>query len=116
MSDSDEDFFLPSQKMKQIDLVSAKRVSAVKYFFVVSFNWNLMVANPFEIHVLESIRDFPDEWITGPLTTENRLRKVTINVLEGQYSLFCKVEKGSILVQFRLKLHMIYPINIDYRN
>lgn len=104
MSDSDEEFFLPTQLPPQVprnrlnEGVSVEKVvkkSVVEYFFLVVFNWNLMVGNPFELHVWEVIPDFPEEWILGPLTYDNRLQKLPINAFGGsQYSLFCKVEKG----------------------
>ena len=55
-----------------------------------------MVGNPFQMNVCEAINDFPVEWIKGPLKKAYRLKKLPINAFGGgQYSLFCKVQKGT---------------------
>lgn len=102
VSDSEEDFFLPTQlsppKKGVSDSTVGAKVSVVEYFFLVTFDWNLMEGNPFQMSVLEVIKDFPEEWIRGPLTKNCRLEKVAISVFGGgNYSLFCKVEKGGII-------------------
>lgn len=103
-SDSDEDIFLATQfspkvtYLKSVSEVSAVKMSVVDYFFLVVFDWNLMVGNPFQMYVWESIKDFPEEWIKGTLTMINRQKKIAIASFGGgNYSLFCKVEKGRIL-------------------
>lgn len=96
--DSETEFFTQNQipsKASVSDISRADKVSVVEYFFLVTFNWDLMVGNPFEINVAEVVNDFPESWIKGPLTRMNRQRKITVIAFGGgQYSLFCKVQKG----------------------
>lgn len=106
MSDSDEDFFvstqLPTKKKESVSVFTAPyKQSVVEYFFLVTFNWDLMVANPFQLNVCEKIIEFPEAWIKGPLNKENRLLKQPINALGGgQHSLFCKVQKGISIYRY----------------
>lgn len=98
-SDSDIEFFASTQRSLQSknSNVSNKSSSGsvVEYFFLVTFNWDLMVGLPFEINVIEQINDFPSEWIKGHLSNEYRQEKRPIAAFGGgNYSLFCKVEKG----------------------
>lgn len=103
MSDSEEDFFLatqlpPKSRKKRVVSDISSKLSVVEYFFLVTFNWDLMVGNPFQINVREVLTEFPDEWIKGALVKSNRVEKIKINSFGGgQYSLFCKVEKGIFL-------------------
>ena len=65
MSDSEEEFFLATQmpqsgnsrpdgaKVKE-KVVSDGSLSVVDYFFIVTFNWDLMVGDPFKMTVLEA--------------------------------------------------------------
>lgn len=104
MSDSDEDFFfatqLPSKKRERVsDDRPELSQSVVEYFFLITFNWNLMVDCPFELNVREKIKDFPNSWIKGSLSNDKRIKKIRISALGGgEYSLFCKVDKGSIII------------------
>ena len=108
MSDSDEDFFQATQLPPRTNVSVSCKVSVVEYFFLVTFDWNLLIGNPFEIYVLEAIKEFPEDWIKGPLTKENRLQKQAISACGGgKYSLFCKVEKGSFTFEFCfIKFHI----------
>ena len=99
MSDSEEDFFMATQLPSCFDRksseVSDRKVSVVEYFFLVTFNWDLMVGSPFEMNVYEGIKDFPEHWIKGPLSASNRQVKFPVLALGGGvFSLFCKVQKG----------------------
>lgn len=98
MSDSEEDFFVQTQlppKVIEKEEVSEYQRSLVEYFFLVTFNWDLMVPSPFQMTVCESIDVFPDHWIKGHLSEKYRQEKVKIEALgEGYFSLFCKVQKG----------------------
>lgn len=102
MSDSEEEEFfqatqLPGKNDSVVSDSAAIKLSVVEYFFIITFNWDLMIASPFEISVCESIKDFPQEWLKGPLNKKSRKQKIMISVLGGgSYSLFCKVEKGII--------------------
>lgn len=106
MSDSEEEFFLATQmpqsgnsrpdgaKVKE-KVVSDGSLSVVDYFFLVTFNWDLMVGDPFKMTVLEVIKDFPEDWITGPLNESSRKMKFPVKAFDGgEFSLFCKVQKG----------------------
>lgn len=98
ISDVEEEFLLPTQLPTKVrGAVSVPlKVSVVEYFFLVTFNWDLMVGEPFQLNVLEVISDFPEAWIKGPLSKINRQQKVSIKAFGGgQYSLFCKVQKGT---------------------
>lgn len=97
-SEDETEFFVKSQINSQVS--SSQKASVVKYFFVITFNWDLMVGTPFESNVCELFKneDFPEEWITGPLSQCNRKEKRRVISLDGGvYSLFCKVEKGTII-------------------
>lgn len=96
MSDSEEEFFASTQlpQSKSPVVSGSQKLSVVEYFFLVTFNWDLMIGSPFQINVLEVLREFPEDWITGPLTRNNRLVKKKLKALGGQFSLFCKVQKG----------------------
>lgn len=103
MADSDEDFFLDTQLPPKLvsDSSDVSKVSVVEYFFAVTFNWNLFVGHPFQMNVLEKITDFPDHWIKGPLRNAHRLEKLPVRAFGGgQFSLFCKVEKGCIIYNY----------------
>lgn len=104
MSESDEELFYATQlpQVEKNPSVSdmeppCRKLSVVDYFFVVTFSWDLMTGSPFEMNVLEVVKAFPDEWISGPLSKSNRLLRLKVSALGiNDYSLFCKVQKGSI--------------------
>lgn len=98
MSDSEEDFFASQMPQKREEKAVSAKKSVVEYFFLVIFDWNLMAGSPFQMHVWETMKDFPEGWIKGPLSRVNRKAKIQVSGLGGEnYSLFCKVEKGTIL-------------------
>ena len=72
----------------------------VEYFWFIAFEWNVFEEQPFQIFVREYFgdEDIPDNWFTGNLTEENRAVKLRLNAVAGNnlYSIFAKVEKGSI--------------------
>ena len=120
MSDSDEEFFFNSQlpetqlctderKSKDVSLGSDSfKVSLVEYFFLVTFNWDLLAGHPFQMSVLEVLTDFPEEWIKGPLKNPFRLQKRRVMALGGgQYSLFCKVQKGCIHMYIYCNIYIL---------
>lgn len=98
MADSEEEeFFQATQLPEKKTTDVSDRKSVVEYFFIVSFNWDLMVGSPFEINVLEVLKDIPENWIYGPLSKDDRKSKIPLKALgSGDYSVFCKIEKGSI--------------------
>lgn len=98
-SDAETDLFIDTQPPVNEDVSVLVKRSVVEYFFLVTYNWNLLVGSPFEVNVREVINDFPEDWIKGPLTQSNRQEKVPIRAFGGgSYSLFCKVEKGGIRI------------------
>lgn len=90
--DSDEEFFYASQiKGKPASL------SQINYFFVVVFELNVNLKNPFQCYPLENFcdDDIPSSWIRGSLEPKYRVEDRVFNCFPGKkFNVFCKVEKG----------------------
>ena len=74
--------------------------SVIEYFFVVVFEINVDLRNPFQCYVLEIFQedDIPSSWITGPLEAKFRVIEREFNCLRGRkFNVFCKIEKGIFL-------------------
>ena len=100
MADSEEEEFFQAtqmpEKKSQVSATEGGKMSVVEYFFLVTFNWDLMVGSPFEMYVCEKIKEFPEEWIKNRLTDYKRQIRIRVSALGGgEFSLFCKVEKGT---------------------
>lgn len=100
---SDEDFFGSSQK----DMRSKTNVpkfwsktqpqkSDVEYFWIILFHHDIGNQYPFTLHIrtLFSTEEIPDTWYLFKLRDDLRFKKQYFRVLNGDYSVFCKVEKG----------------------
>lgn len=111
-SESEADFFLEqTQVPNEVSFpIGGYKLSVVEYFFLVIFNWDLMVGAPFEMLVREAftVNDFPEEWIDGHLSEVNRKEKRQLSMFgEGKYSLFCKVQKGTKLFDFVVNFNAV---------
>ena len=68
----------------------------VQYLWNIVFHWNMENENPFSIHLKTIFADseVPPTWYSFKLRDDLRMKKLFIHVLNGNYSIFCKVEKG----------------------
>ena len=103
---SDEDMFQQSQpdfrlppSPPNVNVVSRSQPqpSDVLYHWVIMFHWDINNKFPFSMFVRSTFPDseIPDSWYTFRLSEEYRLQKKYLRTLNGQYSVFCKVEKGN---------------------
>lgn len=102
---SDEDFFGPSQKeirnsteVPRFISKSQPKPSDVVYMWVVVFHWDIGNKDPFSLQCRSafSAADIPETWYSFKLRNDLRKNKIRLDVLNGEYSVFCKVEKGNI--------------------
>ena len=100
---SDEEFFQSSQvEMRRSTdpprffSKSQPLPSDVEYFWVVLFHHDIGNREPFTIHLRATFdeKDIPATWFLFKLRDDLRLKKKYFHVLNGDYSVFCKVEKG----------------------
>ena len=92
----DEDVVMATQTQSFTDDPSTQS-SRLEYWWLILFQWNINVENPFQIFVKHSLKNsgIPISWIEGSLSKSVRRKQIKISVLGGsKYSLFCKVEKG----------------------
>lgn len=102
MSNSDEDMFL-SQKETRISTEvevhmpkSQPQRSDVEYLWVVAFHWDIGDGNPFTLQPICNFTEseVPSTWYAFKLRDDLRKKKINVRMLSGEYSIFCKVEKG----------------------
>lgn len=100
---SDEDMFLssqqdirPSTEVPSFISKSQPQKSDVEYHWVVLFHWSLENNQPFSVHLksLFSDKEISDTWFSFKLRDDLRRKKIYMRMLNGKYSVFCKVEKG----------------------
>ena len=100
---SDEDFFQSSQreirKVAEVPRHYSKtqpQPSDVEYFWVIVFHWDIENPNPFSLQHRNAFgeSDIPKTWFIFKLRDDLRMKKKYYKVLNGHYSVFCKVEKG----------------------
>ena len=70
--------------------------SNVEYFWNICFHWDIGNKNPFSLQPISNFteKEVPPTWYLFKLRDDLRLKKVYVRMLNGEYSIFCKVEKG----------------------
>ena len=99
---SDEDFFAYSQadqaRSPDVSRFVSKtqpQKSDLEYMYWILFHWDLGNSEPFSIHNKSLFgEEIPDTWYSFKLRDDLRLKKIYFRMLNGEYSVFCKVEKG----------------------
>ena len=68
--------------------------------WLVVFHWDVEDSEPFSLHVRNIFTDeeVPESWYAFMLKDDYRKKKIFLHALEGEYSVFCKVEKGTIFM------------------
>lgn len=105
---SDEDFFQSSQKdIREPNAVrdsggskTQPQKSDVEYHWNVVFHWDIGNRTPFAIYprAVFSDSEVPASWYAFKLRDDLRKKKIYIRMLNGNFSIFCKVEKGMPLI------------------
>lgn len=114
MSD-EEDFFGSSQKeirpRTEVPRCVAQtqiRKSDVTYLWLILFQHDIENKAPFSVfnRSLFSFQDIPESWYLFKLRNDLRTEKIYLRVLNGTYSVFCKIEDGtlksSIVIEFKI--------------
>ena len=70
--------------------------SEVEYHWAVLFNFDIGNIEPFSMFLRSTFKEseIPSRWFEYRLADDVRMKKLHIPTLNGQYSFFCKVEKG----------------------
>ena len=108
MSNSDEDLFLsqkedrPAAEVPPRSCKSQPQKSEVEYMWNVVFHWDIGNNNPFSLQPICNFTDaeVPPTWYSFKLRDDLRLKKIHVRMLNGTYSIFCKVEKGTLNLIF----------------
>ena len=103
MSDSGEDMFLsqkdvvrPRTNVPGFVSKSQPQQSEVEYLWNISFHWDIGNAHPFSLQPISNFteKEVPSTWYSFRLRDDLRRERRYIRMLNGEYSIFCKVEKG----------------------
>ena len=100
---SDEDMFLSQREThppKEAPVPTSQPLpSDVEYHWAVMFHFDIGNKEPFSMFLRSTFseKDIPSAWFRYKLSNERRLMKNYIHALNGNYSVFCKVEKGKHL-------------------
>lgn len=102
MSNSDEDMFASQKNVKVSTKVlepvskSQPQQSELEYLWNVAFHWDIGNKTPFSLQPIANFTqsEVPLSWYSFKLRDELRLQKIHVEMLNGQYSIFGKVEKG----------------------
>lgn len=97
MASSQRDMFLDSspENSPKVDN-SLPAPLAYIYLWVILFDWDEDVEQPFDVYQIATFSnsDLRDEWISGELDENSRLKKLKFASIRGKtMSLFAKVEK-----------------------
>lgn len=99
---SDEDLFLSQQESRPATVVPAvsksqPQPSDVQYHWVVLFQFDIENNEPFSLFVRNTFseNEIPESWYRFRLEDDLRLLKRYFRTLNGEYAVFCKVEKGN---------------------
>lgn len=84
---------------------SQPQPSGLNYHWVVLFQFDIENHEPFNMFLRSTFpeSEVPESWYKFKLEDELRLLKRYFRTLNGEYAVFCKVEKGKILPIFILK-------------
>ena len=100
---SDDDMFMSQKELRpttDVPFVSKTQPekSEVEYLWNVVFQWDIGNKEPFSLQPLcnFSESEVPPTWYQFKLRDDLRLKKIYVNLLNGQYSIFAKVEIGKI--------------------
>lgn len=120
MSDSEEDMFLsqkdvirPKTNVPEFISKTQPEKSAVEYMWNIAFHWDIGNTTPFSLQPIINFNEgeVPATWYLFKLRDDLRMKKKYIRMLNGTYSIFCKVEKGifSVIFSFfRTKLLLLF--------
>ena len=106
MSNSDEDLFASQQDIRPSTSVpkffskTQPEKSDVEYLWNISFHWDIENTRPFSLQPISNFseEEVPPTWYLFNLRDDLRLTKKYIRMLNGEYSIFCKVERGIYLI------------------
>ena len=91
MSNSEDDLFCsprpPAEK------------SDIEYLWYISFHWDIGNTHPFTLQPINNFtaEEVPTTRCNFKLRDDLRLKKIYVRMLNGDYSIFCKVEKGRLI-------------------
>lgn len=113
---SDEDIFSsqrdvrPSTDVPHFVSKTQPQQSEVEYLWNIVFQWDLSNPTPFSIQpkISFSHHDVPLTWYLFKLRDDLRLKKTYFRVLNGTYSIFCKVEKGKFYIYIYIFISYIF--------
>ena len=97
---SDEDMFLSQKDIRPSTVIEGPSTqplpSEVEYHWAVLFNFDIGNIEPFNMFLRSTFKEseIPSRWFDYKLADDVRLKKTYIPTLNGEYSFFCKVEKG----------------------
>ena len=102
MSNSDEDLFASQKDLRSKTDVptfvskTQPQSSEVEYLWIIAFHWDIGETSPFSLQPICNFTEseVPSTWYSFKLRDDLRLKKIDVRALSGQYSIFCKVEKG----------------------
>lgn len=100
---SDEDLFLSEKEgapnSDEVPLFvsrSQPAKSEVEYLWNVVFHWDIGNKTPFSLQPIKNFTEseIPVSWYLFRLRDDLRKKKIFVTMLNGNYSMFAKVEKG----------------------
>ena len=99
--EEDDDIITQTQTQVSTKGNSTLKMSRLEYFWVIIFQWDLDVVNPFQMYVKQVLKDagFPNSWLEGGLNDNCRKMKLKLKLKSQEaekYSLYCKLEKGNL--------------------
>lgn len=106
MSNSEEDLFSsqkdcrPSTNVPRFVSKTQAKKSNVEYLWNISFHWDIGNTEPFSLQPIANFTEaeVPPTWYQFSLRDDLWLKKTYVRMLNGQYSIFCKVEKGIVII------------------
>lgn len=99
---SDEDMFLSQKEVRPVTDVpgfvskTQPEKSELEYLWYLVFHWDIGNKNPFSLQPVKNFAEseVPRTWLLFNLRDELRQAKIRVRMLNGEYSIFAKVEKG----------------------
>ena len=105
MATSDEDLFASQQDFRPTTNVpgflskTQPEMSEQEYLWVIAFHWDIGNTTPFTVQPICNFTEseVPSTWYSFKLRDDLRMKKIDVRMLNGSYSVFCKVEKGKCM-------------------
>ena len=67
------------------------------YRYLLIFNWDPDERHPFKVFSVDDLEDVQEDWLVKKLNVKTRTKVVRFDFLEGEFSLFAKVEKSKFI-------------------